>query len=118
MKRIIGISVATFLLFICSSKILYGWGSWGHKHISRAAVFALPFQMRSFYYNHIDFLTESAVVPDLRRGLLNDRAEPPRHYINIETFGSNVSIDALPHTIKEAYTKYDSIFLQKTGKAK
>ena len=65
---------------------MYGWGGWGHRHINRAAVFTLPEEMRQFYYNHIDFITEGAVVPDLRRGLLNDRAEPFRHYIDIEDF--------------------------------
>ena len=71
--------------------------------------------MRTFYYNHIDFITEGSVVPDLRRGLLNDKAEPPRHYIDIETFGNNITVDALPRTVKDAYAKYDSAFLQKTG---
>ncbi len=93
---------------------LYAWGAWGHKHIGRAAVFALPAEMQTFYYNHIDFITEGSVVPDLRRGVLNDRAEPPRHYIDIEDFG-NVSLEDLPKTWKEAISKYDSGFLQKTG---
>ncbi len=103
------------LAFICSSTtLLFAWGAWGHKHISRSAVFALPIEMRIFYYNHIDFITEGAVVPDLRRGLLNDKAEAPRHYIDLEDFGK-VSIEAMPKTFKEANVKYDSTFLQKTG---
>lgn len=70
--------------------------------------------MIKFYYNHVDFITEGAVVPDLRRGVLNDRNEPPRHYIDIEDFG-NIPIDSFPKTTKEVYTKYDSAFLNKTG---
>lgn len=93
--------------------MLFAWGVWGHKHINRAAVFALPDSMRKFYYNHIDFLTESAVIPDLRRALLNDKNESPRHYIDIEDF--HLSIADLPKTTKEAYAKYDSAFLNKTG---
>src|ERR1700710_3064914 len=62
------------------------WGAWGHQHINRAAVFALPEPMRSFFYNHIDFITEEAVVPDLRKYSINDRAEFPRHYINLESY--------------------------------
>ncbi|MGH2648568.1 MAG: S1/P1 nuclease, partial [Ginsengibacter sp.] len=61
----------------------------------------------------IDFLTESAVIPDLRRALLNDKNESPRHYIDIEDF--YLPIADLPKTTKEAYTKYDSAFLNKTG---
>ncbi len=95
-------------------KLLFAWGAWGHKHINRASVFALPDSMRVFYYNHIDYITEAAVVPDLRRGILNDKAESPRHYIDIEDFG-NIPISAFPKTTKEAFSKYDSAFLNKTG---
>ena len=108
------ITTAFILLFIIGSiNLLFAWGAWGHKHINRAAVFALPDSMRKFYYNHIDFITEGAVVPDLRRGLLNDRNESPRHYIDIEDF--HIPISSLPKTTKEAYTKYDSAFLNKAG---
>jgi hypothetical protein len=103
------------ILFLVTGTInlLFAWGAWGHKHINRAAVFALPDSMRKFYYNHIDFITEGAVVPDLRRGLLNDKDESPRHYIDIEDFG--IPISAFPKTTKEAYNKYDSTFLNKAG---
>ena len=70
--------------------------------------------MRKFYYNHIDFITEGAVVPDLRRGLLNDKNESPRHYIDIEDFSTTIS--AFPKTSKEAYKKYDSTFSRKSCK--
>ncbi|MEP6584740.1 MAG: zinc dependent phospholipase C family protein [Ginsengibacter sp.] len=108
------ISIVFISLLLTSTSLLFGWGAWGHKHINRAAVFALPDGMIKFYYNHIDFITEGAVVPDLRRGVLNDRNEPPRHFIDIEDFG-NIPIDSFPKTTKEAYTKYDSAFLNKTG---
>jgi len=103
-----------FILIAGSISLLFAWGSWGHKHISRGAIFALPESMQQFYYNHIDFITEGAVVPDLRRALLNDKNEAPRHYIDIEDFGK-IPINAFPKTTKEAYTKYDSNFLNKTG---
>lgn len=96
------------------SGIAYAWGSWGHKHISRAAVFSLPEEMRIFYYNHIDYITESAVVPDLRRPLLNDKQEVPRHFIDIEDF-HEPSISAFPKTPNEAYAKFDSALLNKAG---
>lgn len=106
-------AIIIFLIGSCIS-LAYAWGSWGHKHISRAAVFALPDSMRPFFYNHIDFITEGAVVPDLRKYIINDKAEGPRHYIDIEDFG-NLPISEFPKTTKEAYTKYDSAFLYKTG---
>jgi hypothetical protein len=35
-----------------------------------------------FFYNHIDFITQESTVPDLRRNVINDKAEPPRHYFD------------------------------------
>ena len=74
------------ILTLFSISLVYGWGFWGHKRINRSAVFALPDEMRTFYYNHIDFVTEGSVVPDLRRALINDKNEPGRHFIDIEDF--------------------------------
>ena len=113
MKKKILFAGITVSLLLSTASLLYAWGFWGHKHINRSAVFALPEEMSSFYYNHIDFITEGSVIPDLRRALINDKAEPARHFIDIEDF--KVTVDALPRTAKDAYAKYDSIFLQKSG---
>lgn len=112
-SKFLKVGIAILLLVATSVSLVYAWGSWGHKHINRAAVFALPPGMQTFYYNHIDYITESAVVPDLRRPLLNDKNEAPRHFIDIEDFKTPIS--ELPRTSKEAYAKYDSAFLNKTG---
>ena len=45
------------LLIATGISLAFAWGSWGHKHINRAAVFALPAGMQSFYYNHIDYIS-------------------------------------------------------------
>lgn len=113
MKKKLIVFVAACLVLIAGG-IAFAWGSWGHKHISRAAVFSLPEEMRTFYYNHIDYITESTVEPDLRRPLLSDRNEPPRHFIDIEDFGGG-AISELPKTGKEAYARYDTAFLTKAG---
>ena len=87
---------ALFVLLMSGTvSLLFAWGVWGHKHISRAAVFALPESMQPFYYNHIDFITEGGVIPDLRRAMINDKNEAPRHYIDIEDFGS-ILLDSFP----------------------
>lgn len=95
------------------STVVFSWGAWGHKHISRAAVFALPEEMRLFYYNHIDYITESAVVPDLRRPLLEDKQESPRHFMDVEDF--NMPLSAIPKTSKAAHAKFDKALLNKAG---
>ncbi|MEO8721580.1 MAG: zinc dependent phospholipase C family protein [Ginsengibacter sp.] len=108
------LKTSLFLLFIIGSiTLVFAWGQWGHKHISRAAVFTLPQGMQKFFYNHIDYITEGAVVPDLRRALINDKNEPPRHFIDVENF--KIPISEFPKTTKEAFQKYDSAFLHKSG---
>jgi len=103
--------------------LVSAWGVWGHQHINRAAVFALPSPMRSFFYNHIDFITEESVVPDLRKYSINDKAEFPRHFINLESYlpgtGDGASaaqvLAHLPLTLQEVKERYADTFLTKAG---
>lgn len=88
------------------------WGTFGHEHINRAAVLALPPPLQSFFYNHIDYITQESTVPDLRKYTLSDKAENPRHYIDLENFGSR---DSLPKTLEEVKLKYDTKFIADNG---
>ena len=103
------------VLILCTaglSSLLISWGTFGHEHINRSAVFALPAPLQSFFYNHIDFITQESTVPDLRKYTLNDKSENPRHFIDLENYGS---VDSLPKTMAEAKAKYDDKFLQSNG---
>jgi hypothetical protein len=51
---------------------------------NKAAVMALPKPLQVFFYNHIDFITQESTVPDLRKSVLKDKAENPRHYFDME----------------------------------
>lgn len=99
-----------FLLLF--APLLLSWGPVGHEPINRAAVFALPAPMQSFFYNHIDFITQESTVPDLRKYLLNDSWEKPRHFIDMENFAS---YDSLPASFAEAKKKYGEPFLLQNG---
>ncbi|PXY39392.1 S1/P1 Nuclease [Flavobacterium cheongpyeongense] len=88
------------------------WGIVGHERINKAAVMALPQQLQVFFYNHIDFITQEASVPDIRKYALKYKDENPRHYIDLENFGST---DSLPKTLEEATKKYDAKFLNDNG---
>jgi hypothetical protein len=104
------------LAFLAGSiTLVFAWGAWGHQHINRAAVFGLPEEMRPFFYNHIDFITEESVVPDLRKYTINDRAEFPRHYINLEVYNEKGEMAGLPATMKEARALYPDSVLNKAG---
>ncbi len=107
-------SIFSFPALLSISILLLSWGTWGHQHINRAAVFSLPEEMRSFFYNHIDFITEESVIPDVRKYTINDKAEFARHYIDMESFQKTAQ-DTLPKNLKEAGTQYDAKFLDKNG---
>ncbi len=112
-KKLLLSGILSFSLVLASYLIVSAWGTWGHQHINRAAVFALPETMRPFFYNHIDFITEESVVPDIRKYTINDRPEFARHYIDVEAYASDVN--SIPHTMKDALKKHDSLYLQKNG---
>jgi len=90
----------------------HAWGVYGHKHIVHAAIFALPAEMGTFFYNHADFVTEESVVPDIRKYTIGDKAEFPRHFINLEAYGST----GQPATLNNALLiKLPEDTLQKNG---
>src|SRR5881227_905612 len=70
------------------------WGFFAHQKINYYAVFLLPPQLLTFYKPHINFLSEHAVDPDKRRYMI--AAEGPRHYIDIDYYGTFPYTD-LPH---------------------
>ena len=88
------------------------WGIVGHERINKAAVMALPKPLQVFFYNHIDFITQEASVPDIRKYALNYKDENPRHYFDMENFGP---VDSLPQTMEAAKQKYDAKFLNDNG---
>src|SRR3954469_25567939 len=102
----------SFVLLITVAAGTISWGTFGHEHINRAAVFALPVPLQTFFYNHIDFITQESTVPDLRKYTLNDKAENPRHFIDLENYGG---IDSLPATMEELKKKYDDKFISQNG---
>ena len=111
-KRILSLLLP--VVFTAGSALLLSWGTWGHQHINHAAVFALPDSMRHFFYNHIDFITEESVIPDVRKYTINDKAEFARHYIDLENYQATPA-DMVPQAMKEAGAKFDSKFLDKNG---
>lgn len=112
MKHFLNSNRLWIIFFMLFTPLLFSWGIFGHEHINRAAVLALPTPLLSFFYNHIDFITKESSVPDLRKYTLNDKTETPRHFINLENFGAS---DSVPALLAEAKKKYDEKFLQQNG---
>ena len=92
-----------FIMMIPLSLQSFCWGFYGHKKINYYAVFLLPPEMIQLYKPQIDFITEHAVDPDMRRYAIVD--EGPRHYIDIDHYGAYPFND-LPRKWTEAVEKF------------
>ena len=99
-------------LLIAACTMLISWGKFGHEHINAAAVMELPKPMQQFFYDHIDYLTVEANLPDVRKYTMADSAEFPRHHIHLESFGN---YDDIPKSSKEIKLKYDKKFFAVHG---
>ncbi|MET0465366.1 MAG: zinc dependent phospholipase C family protein [Chitinophagaceae bacterium] len=90
----------------------HSWGFFGHKKINLHAVFLLPPEMMILYKPNIAFIEEHAVDPDKRRYMIP--AEGPRHYIDIDRYGSYPYPD-LPRAWNAAVEKYTTDTLNAHG---
>jgi hypothetical protein len=101
------------LLFLLSVSVhAFSWGFYAHKKINYYAVFLLPPEMLVLYKSNIDFITEHAVDPDMRRYAVTQ--EGARHYIDIDHYGK-YPFDSLPHKWYSAVEKYSEDSLQAYG---
>jgi hypothetical protein len=104
--------LALSLLIIFLHLECFCWGFYGHKKINNYAVFLLPPQMLVLYKPHIDFITDHAVDPDMRRYAI--AGEGARHYIDIDTYGK-YPFTALPRKWNDAVNKFSEDSLQLHG---
>ena len=104
----------TTLLLLAFAQPGYSWGIWGHNHINKGAIMALPNEMGMFFYNHADFIVQESTVPDLRKYTMGDKAEGCRHFINLELFNYS-GCTSMPLTLKDAVSKYSIDTLNKNG---
>lgn len=86
-------------------------GSWGflvHRTINQLSIYELPAAIGPFFYKHMDYLVYQSPRPDLRRS--TDKAEAPRHFIDLEQYGKNI-----PTSWPEAVQRYGMDSLNKAG---
>lgn len=100
------------LFFAASISSAFGWGDLSHKMINKAACGAVPSEIRNFFLANADYLSEHAIDPDLWKK--NDKSEGPKHYIDIDMYGS-YPFNVLPHSFEEAKKKYGEDVVIKRG---
>ncbi len=100
------------LFLMLSYTSSFCWGFYGHKKINYYAVFLLPPQMMVLYKQQLNFISEHAVDPDMRRYAVAE--EGPRHYIDIDHYGT-YPYDSLPRGWLDAVAKYGEDTLMANG---
>ncbi len=111
-KRVLLLATLGFATLQVLREPGFGWGFYAHKAIHREAVRALPEPLRRFFQAYRDQVAEHAVDADLRRR--NQPEEAPRHYIDIDLYGS-YPFSALPRDYRQAVRKYGLETVKKRG---
>jgi len=88
------------------------WGFFGHRKITKLAVFTLPPDMMPLYKTYIDYLTTHSVDADKRRYTVSEEAI--RHYVDVDYWGQN-AINIIPHSQREAVIKFADYYLVENG---
>ncbi|MEZ4926390.1 MAG: zinc dependent phospholipase C family protein [Saprospiraceae bacterium] len=86
------------------------WGFFAHKRINRLAVLTLPPEMMVFFKKNIDYITDHAVDPDMRR--YATKMEGARHYIDLDNYGKP-PFEELPRQWLDALLKFTDIYMVK-----
>ena len=102
----------TVILILGITIPAFSWGFYGHKKINYYAVFLLPPAMMQLYKPQIDFISEHAVDPDMRRYAIPE--EGPRHYIDIDHYGS-YPFNELPRRWNDAVARFSEDTLMQYG---
>ncbi len=107
--RLLLSGLTALLLFTLTSFAFHpDWGFFAHKRINRLAVLTLPPEMMVFFKPNIDWLTDHAADPDMRR--YASKGEAPRHYIDLDNYGQP-PFDSLPRQWTDAMQRYTDIWM-------
>lgn len=86
------------------------WGFFGHKKITRLAIYTLPEEMMHFYKQNAATIIDKSVAPDQRRYVIPE--EGPRHYIDLDHYPIQ---DSIPKYWFDAVEKYGEDSLMGKG---
>lgn len=88
------------------------WGFFAHRRINRLAVLTLPPAMMVFFKPNIDWISDHAVDPDMRRYATKNEA--PRHYLDLDRYGS-YPFENLPRDFTDALMGYTEVYTVSPG---
>lgn len=114
LKNLLSLSVCTVSVLLLSASKMpdqyvndpVSWGFFAHKRINRLAVLTLPPEMMVFFKKNIDFISDHAVDPDMRR--YSTRMEGARHFIDLDQYGTP-PFPHLPRNWSDALIQFTDI---------
>ncbi|HKP31329.1 MAG TPA: zinc dependent phospholipase C family protein [Chitinophagaceae bacterium] len=107
LKRTLYTSGLLLVLMVSGS-----WGFLAHRTINQLAVYELPKDLCSFYYDNLDYLVRNAPRPDVRRN--TDSTEANKHFIDLEFYGDSAAWK-MPMNWDDAVRTYSKDSLLKYG---
>lgn len=102
------VAKALILLIACALP-LQAWGRKGHEIVASAMVRSLPPGAAAWLQPHEELLRAHCTDPDQRR---HDRKEPPRHFLNVESYGGP---HAIPFEAEVALRRVGAKAFQRSG---
>ncbi len=109
-SRLSGLAAILVAFSVGGSLPLSAWGEKGHRMVNTRALTALPPQLRAWYAGREERIREGSVEPDHWRA--HDRKEGPRHYVNVELYGT---VEDIPRDQAAALAKVGGATFQKAG---
>jgi hypothetical protein len=103
-------SLILFLLVTLFCSSFNRWGFYGHRLITKLAIYTLPAPLSGFYKANAATIIEKSVVPDQRRYVIPE--EGPRHYIDLDKYEHR---DSIPKYWLSAVERYGETFLEDYG---
>ncbi len=107
--------IKRFRVMIILAVVMTVSASWGflvHRSVAQLSIYELPEAMVPFFYQHMDYLVDSAPRADIRRN--RDTTEASKHFIDFEMYGDNAA-NKMPLDWQAAVKIYSKDSLLKYG---
>ena len=112
MRRVIAGLFA--LIVVAAPAPADAWGFEAHKYILDRAIDLLPPEIRPYFVKYRAAIVEHAIDPDLWRNVGFDADESPRHFLDMDAYGSSPFTE-LPRDFEAAVKRYGREFVVKNG---
>ncbi len=93
-------------LSIVALLVIAVFGNWGflvHRTVHQLAIYQLPKNLNTFFFQNMEYIVKQSVRPDERRN--TDSTEAPKHFIDFEAYGDSAAWK-MPTTWTEAVKKH------------